>query len=166
MHWYLTYRADKRASALADRHYSRQTIGAVQFAPPGRALVLLNREASALWVTSWPFPEYVLREWKDAWLCSLFRNESSILSSELILEAVAVTRWKYGTPPPSGMITMIDTQKVRHKRDPGRCYRKAGFNPIGYTQNGLLVLQMLPDAMPTSAMPNGATLNLFEEIPV
>ncbi len=126
MHWYLTYRADPRAARLADRHYSRGTIGAVQFAPPGRCLVLLNREASAVWVTSWPYPEYVLRAWKDAWLCTLFRNESSLLSSELIREAVAVTRWRYGESPMSGMITMIDETKIRHKRDTGRCYRKAG----------------------------------------
>lgn len=162
--WYVTHAADPRAARLADRHYSRQKPGTSQFSPPGRKLVLLNEEATALWVTSWPFPEFVRRAYADGWCCSLFRNESSVLSSVLIREAVAVTRWKYGNPPDSGMVTMIDAAKVRHKRDPGRCYLRAGFRRVGMTQGGLIILQLLPEDMPEPAMPNGATFPLFEEV--
>jgi hypothetical protein len=59
MRWYLSHRADPRALVLADRHYNRQKIGSPQFVPPGRCLVLLTRNADALWVTSWPYAEYV-----------------------------------------------------------------------------------------------------------
>lgn len=38
--WRLSWRADPRARPLADRHYNRQRIGAAQFVPPGRCLVL------------------------------------------------------------------------------------------------------------------------------
>jgi len=41
------------ARPLADRHYNRQKIGAPQFVPPGRCVVLLTEQATALWVTSW-----------------------------------------------------------------------------------------------------------------
>jgi hypothetical protein len=44
---------------------------------------------------------------------------------------------------------------VRHKRDPGRCYRKAGWRHVGETRGGLLAFQQLPDEMPAAAEPGG-----------
>ncbi len=41
MRWLLSWRADPLARAIADGHYSRQTVGAAQFVPPGRCLVLV-----------------------------------------------------------------------------------------------------------------------------
>jgi hypothetical protein len=162
--WHLTYRADPRAARIADRHYSRQTIGAVQFAPPGRCMVLITEDASALWVTSWPYPEYVRRDFADAWFCSLFRNESPYLSSELILEAVAVTQWRYGRPPKSGMITIVNPAKVQSV-NPGYCFKRAGFKRVGFTkEEGLPVLQLLEDGMPGAALPYGATFSLLEAL--
>lgn len=166
MTWEVTYRSDPRARAVADRHYNRQSVGAVNFAPPGRALVLLTPDADALWVTSWPYPEYVLHEWRGAWINSAFRNEAPDrhLSSDLILEAVAVTRARWADVPALGMVTFIDTRKVRRKRDPGRCYRRAGFVPVGHTKSGLLALQLPPDAMPPAhPAPPGLQLALTEE---
>ena len=50
---------------------------------------------------------------------------------------------------------MVDDDKTNHKRDPGRCYLKAGFKRVGTTQAGLIVLQMAPADMPMAlgAMP-------------
>lgn len=162
MQWHLSNRADPRAVALADRHYNRQKIGTPQFVPPGRCLVLLNEEATALWVTSWPFAEYVRHAWAGAWVCSLFRNESTVLSSELVRQAVAATRWHYGEPPTIGFITFVDADKTRRKRDPGRCYRKAGWSHVGYTAGGLVALQLLPGAMPEPSAPMGAQASFLE----
>lgn len=148
MRWFLSHRADPDVRPLADRHYNRQKIGAPQFAPPGRCLVLKTKELDAFWITSWPFAEYVKHAWAGAWICSAFRNESNHLSSELILEAVAATRAKYPVSPVMGMVTFVDTTKTRKKRDPGRCYRKAGFLPVGKTKGGLIALQLLPQDMP------------------
>jgi len=107
MHWALSHRADPIARDIADRHYNRQKIGTPQFVPPGRCLVLLSD--GALWVTSWPYPEFVKHAWAGAWVNSCFRNESrQVLSSELIREAVAATRAYWGEPPPLGMITFVD----------------------------------------------------------
>lgn len=121
---------------IADRHYNRQSIGAPQFVPPGRCLVLLTEGADAFWVTSWPFAEYTKHAWAGAWMCSAFRNESAHLSSELIREAVAATRWKYPAVPALGMVTFVNPGKVRRKRDPGRCYLRAGFKRCGETGGG------------------------------
>lgn len=164
MQWHISHRADPRAVALADRHYNRQKIGSPQFVPPGRCLVLLNDDATALWVTSWPFAEYVRHAWAGAWVCSLFRNESAMLSSELITQAVAATRWVYGTPPALGFITFVDATKTRRKRDPGRCYRKAGWAHVGHTAGGLWALQQLPDAMPAPRAPLGAQTGFLLEV--
>lgn len=155
--WHLSNRADPRARPLADRHYNRQKVGAKQFVPPGSCAVFLTEGASALWITSWPKGEYVQHGWPGAWVNSCFRNENRELhlSSDLIREAVAATRAFYGKPPKQGMITMVDPDKTNHKRDPGRCYVKAGFKRVGVTQAGLIVLQMAPADMPMAlgAMP-------------
>ena len=160
MKWRLSHRADPVAVALADRHYSRQKPGTPQFVPPGRCVVLLTEDADALWVTSWPFAEYVKHAWAGAWVCSMFRNESETLSSELIREAVAATRWVWPDVPPLGMVTFVDTTKVRRKRDWGRCYRRAGFVEAGYTVGRLVALQLLPDAMPEAESPVNAQMRL------
>src|SRR5437870_8581321 len=121
MLWHLSNRADPKAVAIADRHYSRQKPGTPQFVTPGSCVVLLADHAC--WVTSWPFAEYVKHRWAGAWINSFFRNEGDILSSDLIRQAVAATRAIYGEPPSLGIVSFIDAAKVRHKRDPGRCYR-------------------------------------------
>jgi hypothetical protein len=149
--WSMSHRADPRALPLADRHYNRQKPGTPQFVPPGRCVVLLSPAtgpATALWVSSWPFAEYVRHAWAGAWMCSCFRNEGAGLSSELIREAIAVTRSIWGDPPPLGMVTFVDADKTRRKRDPGRCYVRAGFKPCGMTKGGLHALMLAPEAMP------------------
>jgi hypothetical protein len=163
--WHLSHRADPAARIIADRHYNRQKVGSSQFVPPGRCLVLLTAAADALWVTSWPFAEYVRHAWPGAWVCSCFRNESSALSSELIQEAVAATRACYGSIPAQGMVTFVDPNKTRRKRDPGRCYMKAGFRRVGMTGGGLVALQLSPGDMPMAlaALPaRGSTVEMFD----
>lgn len=151
MRWITSYRSDPEVRPLADRHYNRQKIGAAQFVPPGRCLVLKLVTLDAFWVTSWPFAQYVKHAWAGAWVCSAFRNESQNLSSELIREALAATIAVYGTPPDLGMITFVDTTKTRKKRDPGRCFLRAGFKNVGMTKGGLVALQVRPVDMPVAA---------------
>jgi hypothetical protein len=149
MYWRLSNRFDPPAVALADRHYNRQKPGTKQFVPPGRCIVLLTEKEDALWVTSWQ--KYAFHSWPGAWVNSYFRNESKHLSSEMIRQAVSVTRY-FWTAPALGMITFVDPRKVR-SCNPGCCYRIAGFRRIGITVKGLLVFQLLPEAMPEAAKP-------------
>lgn len=159
MKWLLSNRADKLALPLADRHYNRQKPGTPQFVPPGRCVVL--RMYGAVWVTSWPFAEYVKHEWAGAWVNSIFRNEGAGLSSELILQAIAATRW-FWDPPALGIITFVDTDKIR-STNPGYCYLMAGFHRLEKTtRDGKRVLQMLPHEMPEPEPPIMAQLRLFQ----
>lgn len=161
MNWAISWRADPAVRPIADRHYSRQSIGARDFCPPGRAFVLRGVGFTGYWVTSWPFAEYVKHKWGGAWMCSAFRREGgSVVASQLIREAVAATRWRYGNAPGLGMVTFVDPRKTRHKRDPGRCFLRAGFCNVGQTVGGLIALQMSPDAMPSAEAPLGSTLTL------
>lgn len=164
MHWHLSHRSDPRALPLADRHYNRQKVGSPQFVPPGRCVVLLTAGAGALWVTSWPFPEYVRHDWPGAWVCSCFRNESPLLSSALIREALAATRSVWPAVPPLGMVTFVNAAKVRRKRDPGYCFLKAGFVRVGRTKGGLLAFQLTPDNVPAPAGPLGPSDTLFSSL--
>ena len=159
MHWRISDRADPQARVLADRHYSRQSHGSPQFVPPGRCLVL-KVPGEAYWVTSWPFAEYVRHAWAGAFVCSAFRNEGRILSSQLVIEALAVTRYRWPEIPDLGMVTFVDAGKVRRKRDPGRCFLRAGFRSVGKTKGGLVALQILPDEFPAANPAVGMELTI------
>ena len=143
---------------IADRHYNRQKPGTPQFVPPGRCVVL--SAPGAVWVTSWPFAEYVKHRWPGAWVNSLFRKEVEGLASEYIRDAIAATRYIWPSVPDLGLVTFVDASKVRHKRDPGRSYLRAGFERDGETQGGLLAFRLRPDAMPAAVCPQGHTLDL------
>lgn len=146
--WTRSYRADPAAVVIADRHYNRQKVGSPQFVPPGRCVVLLSECRRALWVTSWPFAQYVRHAWPGAWVNILFRNEGAGLSSDLIRAAVAATLAEWPEPPALGLVTFVDAGKTRPKRDPGRCYRRAGFRHVGFTKGGLWAFQLLPNDFP------------------
>lgn len=154
MLWRISNRADPVACAIADRHYNRQKIGSPQFVPPGRCMVLLSSDSGALWVTSWPYAEYVKHRWPGAWVNSCFRREGGARASDLIRDALACTRWFYGDPPALGLVTFIDRDKVRPRRAGyGKCYLHAGFEPDGETEGGLLAFRIRPERMPEPQAP-------------
>jgi hypothetical protein len=136
-HWIRVNKGDASCRELADRHYSRQHIGASMFCRPGRNLVLRTALGDAAWV-SW----YGIRDDDyDAWECTIFRNESKYLSSELIRQAIDITYKTWGEPPKDGFITHIDSNKIQ-SRNPGYCFKLVGFKQIGKTKvNKLVILQ-------------------------
>lgn len=86
-----------------------------------------------------------------------------MLSSDLIREAVAASRWKWPNVPMLGIVTFVDETKTRRKRDPGRCFVKAGWRRLAErTKGGLVVLQQLPAEMPPPGMPINAGASLFD----
>lgn len=127
---------DDEMRQLADRHYSRRTIGARQFCYSGRKLVLRNAEGSVLWV--WMFSDPALRmDSQTGYNCAIFRNESARRSSDIILEA---ERWAVGKWGPNRAFTFIDPKKVR-SANPGYCYLMAGWRRCGETKSGKVVLE-------------------------
>lgn len=148
--WTQSHRYDPPAVAIADRHYNRQTVGAPQFVPPGRNLVL--KAPDAVWVTSWPYAEYVRHAWAGAWINSIFRKEGDGQASAYIRDALAATRAQWDAPD-IGLVTFIDPNEVQARKVRGRlaiayCYFEAGFKHVGYTKRGLWVMQITPADMP------------------
>lgn len=97
---------------------------------------------------------------------SLFRREWGPLASDLIVAATAATRAHWPDLPPLGIVTFVDAAKTRRKRDPGRCYRRAGWTHVGFTEGGLWAFQLKPEDFPEPlpARPEYAfgQLDLFE----
>jgi hypothetical protein len=83
-----------------------------------------------------------------------------------IREALQATRWFWPEIPsvtcpycnvPVAMVTFIDEDKTRHKRDPGRCYIRAGFTRcLQTTKGGLVVVHIGPEELPEADAPIGA----------
>jgi len=146
--------------------------------PPGSCCVFGvevpgRYEYAALWGTSAPLAEYVRHKWAGAWVCTIFRNESTLPGVQLIREAVAATLAYYGEPPLLGMVTMVDPRVIEgtFRRTSagaelcwGYSFQRAGFRVAicpdhmirvddcqachGLTKDGKVVLQLLPCDMP------------------
>lgn len=121
---------DFEMARLADRHYSRRTVGARQFCYSGRKLVLRNAEGTVLFV--WMYPEPAMRmDGQNGYNCAIFRNESPRRASDIILEAEGLAFEKWG---PNRMYTYIDPLKIhvvkqRSSTPPSRrirCRRRRG----------------------------------------
>lgn len=143
--WHKVARCDVRARLLADRHYSRQTVGALDFTPNGRKLVLITDDALAVWAVVENLDPGGGRRFR----CTIFRNEGAGRSSDLIREATARTygfwRKRYHGLPVVPLTTEVDPTKTRRKRDPGRCFVRAGWHVVNRDARGSWLLQA-PDA--------------------
>lgn len=139
---FVTNHFDGEMSMLADRHYSRRTIGARQFCYSGRKIVLRDSYGLVLFV--WMFPDPSMRRDNQVgYYCSIFRNESNRRASEIIVEAerFAVQRWG-----PNRAYTFIDPERTRPVivhgcRMIGFCFIKAGWKECGWTKGGKLILE-------------------------
>lgn len=107
------------------------------FVGPGQKMVLISPDAMALFV----WRKFISRNSQIGVNCAVFRNESPRLSSDLILaaETFAWKRW-----PGERLYTYIDIRKTRRKRDPGRCFLRAGWQHSGWTKKGLRILEKRP----------------------
>lgn len=144
--WERTTKFDKRGAELADRHYSRRTVGSPQFMPPGQTIVLVGRQGyPAVWGWWRPHPRYskVAMNGLNGWTCTIFRNEGCILSSELVLEAEAALQDFAEDCGPDGMLTYVWDKKVA-SRNPGYCFKCAGWRPIGRSADGRKTLLQKP----------------------
>lgn len=145
MMWELSHKRDPRAASLADRHYSRRTVGSPQFMPPGQTLVLVGPGRVFGWWRPHPRSGIKAMNGLDGWTCTIFRNEDSeIKSSELILCA---EEWLFTQHPddcgPDGFITYVFDRKVRSV-NPGCCFKKAGWSVSGRSADGRKTLLQKP----------------------
>jgi hypothetical protein len=142
-HWLPSNHADPRAIALYLRHYSARHYrdGRIrrQFCPPGEKMVLLTQGCDALFV--WHHPIMDRLSGQVGVNCTIFRNESAVLSSDLIREAseLAWKRW-----PGERLFTYVADAKIR-STNPGACFKKAGWRTCGRNATGkLTILERLP----------------------
>ena len=158
-HWIGVHDGDPRARAIYLRHYSafRRKAGttSAHFVGVGEKMVLLTVNADALFVWRYTQPgkpgmdkrrerrgnkpsSYEVNS--GVW-CTIFRNESKILSSDLIKEACALAwqRW-----PNQKLSTYVWDARVKSV-NPGYCYKMAGFTNAGRNKDGrLTILELGP----------------------
>jgi hypothetical protein len=137
MKWVRTIKFDPACAALADRHYSRRTIGSPQFMPPGQTVVLKTLFDDAVFGWWRPDPASGIKAMnkRDGWTCTIFRNESEHLSSHLVLDAEDALRATGMGCGPDGFITYVFDKKVR-STNPGACFKRAGWRRTGRSADG------------------------------
>ncbi len=141
-YWIPTKDGDPAARALFHRHYSyapyldgrRPRL----FVGPGEKMVLVGKDGRALFI----WRKFQSADGQQGINCAVFRNESPLLSSELILEAEqeALARW-----PGERLYTYVNARKIRSV-NPGYCFKKAGWKVCGETKwNKLVILEKITD---------------------
>lgn len=142
-HWRLARDGDRIGLELYLRHYSarRYADGRARslFVGPGEKLVLVAHDDRAVFV----WRRFISMDDQIGICCAVFRNEGSVLSSDLVREAdtIADQRW----PDEPRHYTYVAPSKVR-STNPGYCFLMAGWARTGHTKGGhgrdqLLVLE-------------------------
>lgn len=145
--WLAVKDGDERGAAIFKRHYSyhqyqdgRRRYGyrnRFLMLGPGEKMVLLSPGCDALFC----WRKFIDRSGQSGVNCAIFRNESPVLSSTLILaaEQLAWQRW-----PGERLYTYVNAGAVASS-NPGYCYLCAKWRKCGKTQvKGLIVLEKLP----------------------
>jgi hypothetical protein len=142
--WLAVTRVDERAYGLY-RHYSGtkqqrwRERGNTNVAGPGETMVLLTQACDALFV--WTYNTVQRLDHQLGVNCAVFRNEGSVLSSELIREADELAWHRWSDQPRH--FSYVDPTKIRRKRDPGRCFLRAGWRACGASDSGKLLLEIV-----------------------
>ncbi len=140
--WIEVKDGDCRARAIMQRHYSARHYHDGRnprlFVGPGQKMVLLTLRCDALFVWRKFIDDAVPHQ--DGVNCAVFRREAGELASVLIKEAIEIAHQCW---PGERLYTYVDPKKIRHKRDPGRCFIKAGFKRCPYlTKTDKIVLEL------------------------
>ena len=142
--WFAVSDQNPSAMALYRKHYSkykykdnRKHMGGIM--PPGEHLFLMTADGLAIF--GWLYQTVERRDKQKGVCCTVFRNESPRLSSDLILEAMdlAWQRW-------SGerLWTYVNPNKIRSS-NPGYCFKQAGWQKAGTSKiNNLLIFEATP----------------------
>ena len=118
------------AANLFSRHYSKYHYKdkriTKRFVGPGERIVLLSTCERALLV----WKKFRSLDNQEGISCSIFRNESEKLSSELLLEAESFARRKWQD---NRLYTYVNPRKISSK-NPGDCFKVAGWRFCGITK--------------------------------
>lgn len=138
--WLVVKDGDPGARALMDRHYSRRHYGDNRkpklFVGPGEKMVLVTEQYDALFV----WRKFISDDGQDGINCAVFRNESTSIASEMILEA-EVLAWSVW--PGKRLYTYVNGKKIKSV-NPGYCFKMAGWRVCGASKGGLTILEKIP----------------------
>jgi hypothetical protein len=143
-HWLTIRDGDPRARYLYQRHYSchhyRDGRKPCKILGPGEYMLLLTVTCDALF--GWQYSTIPRSNGEEGVNCTVFRNEGSVRSSDLIREACALA-WQRWTG--ARLFTYVNPKAVRSS-NPGYCFLRAGWRKCGVTKwNKLLILEMKPE---------------------
>jgi hypothetical protein len=142
-YWCSATDGDPRAMALLKRHYSYRKYKDGRepklFVGPGEKMVLMTVTCDALFI----WRKFKGMDDQQGINCSVFRNESGLMASDLIQQAVKLAwqRW-----PNQRLYTYVNPSKVRSDR-PGYCFIEDGWTWCGETKGGLLIFERI-DPLP------------------
>ncbi len=137
--WERTKDGDPRGFELYRRHYSSKKNPKPkikQFVGPGEKEVLIARDGAALFV----WRRFIDKSGQRGVNCAAFRNESCVLSSDMIREAMEIAweRW-----PGERLYTYVNADEIR-STNPGYCFQQSDWMKCGTTRRGLIVLEAYP----------------------
>lgn len=146
-HWIEVRDGDVRLRPFFERHYSARPKKARHYknwrriCAPGEHMILITSGCDALLVWT---KEKIRRDGQTGINCSVFRNESIILSSKLIAEAVELAWQKW---PQERLFTYVNPTKIK-STNPGYCFLQAGWKRLnGTSPKGLIILEILPNSV-------------------
>lgn len=140
--WLPSNRNDPRVLALYKRHYSAKKNAAYRkqgqtgFVAAGSPIVLITAGCDAAFV--WLKNTVARFDQQIGIICTMFRNESSILSSDLIREADDIAWHKWAD---NRHFTYVDASEVSSP-NPGYCFKMAGWKQCGVSKSGLIILEI------------------------
>lgn len=137
--WYRFSSSSHDAFAMARQHYSvkHRHPKCTALAGPGEKIVLMTSDRKALFI--WLYSKY-RADGQDGINCTIFRNESNVLSSVLIEQAMKVAWDKW---PERRLFTFVNPTKVS-SHNPGYCFKRAGWKTCGMSNKGLIILESWP----------------------
>lgn len=135
-YWVQIKDGDLRAIKIFNRHYSKYHYKdgrkGNRFVGPGERIVLLGKNNDALFV----WRKFISADGQQGINCAIFRNESKILSSELLKQAEAIAKIKW---PNERFFTYVNPRKIKSV-NPGYCFKVNGWVTIGITKARKLII--------------------------
>jgi len=155
MTWTVTNKGDIRCRMMADRHYTRQSIGNPRWTRPGYSAVLYAQSAAGAGLFVWWRPKWedgrpgtARKDGLRCLECTHFRREGLAVgepgalpvASDMIRAAVAALDWPAvrsalhldaAGPIADGVLTGIGSKQTAKRRsrtsEPGECFLRAGW---------------------------------------
>jgi hypothetical protein len=142
MNWIQFRDGSIEAFSIFQRHYSfnskssRNHNNKFRIVAPGERMVLMTFQRDALFIWS---RQKFRKDGQTGINCAVFRNESKILSSELIKEVVELAKQRWGN---ERFFTFVNEKMIKSS-NAGYCFKKAGWKICGRTKTrDYLILEL------------------------